>query len=63
MNLLLSCPPVYHLPGTWTECKEPLIHHFKSSTWTCVRSIHGTIGCCPIDMGNIHDFWYRWEGS
>tara|TARA_B100001079_G_C16048345_1_gene355944 strand:- start:1 stop:273 length:273 start_codon:yes stop_codon:yes gene_type:complete len=24
-----ACPPVYHLPGTWTKCKEPLIHHFN----------------------------------
>tara|TARA_B100000427_G_scaffold253020_1_gene216400 strand:+ start:1484 stop:1783 length:300 start_codon:yes stop_codon:yes gene_type:complete len=29
MNIFLSCPPVYHLPGTWTECKEPLIHHLN----------------------------------
>ena len=25
----LSCPPVYHLPGTWTECKKPLINHLN----------------------------------
>ena len=27
--LFLSCPPVYHLPGTWTECKTPLIKHLN----------------------------------
>ena len=27
--LFLSCPPVYHLPGTWTECKTPLINHLN----------------------------------
>ena len=27
--IFLSCPPVYHLPGTWTECKTPLINHFN----------------------------------
>ena len=26
-NLFLSCPPVYHLPGTWTKCEQPLIPH------------------------------------
>lgn len=29
--LFLSCPPVYHLPGTWTECKTPLINHLNLS--------------------------------
>ena len=29
MNLLLSCPPVYHLPGTWTKCKGAVIPHFN----------------------------------
>ena len=23
----LSCPPVYHLPGTWTKCKGAIIPH------------------------------------
>tara|TARA_Y200000002_G_scaffold153543_1_gene126937 strand:+ start:895 stop:1197 length:303 start_codon:yes stop_codon:yes gene_type:complete len=27
--IFLSCPPVYHLPGTWTECKKPLINHLN----------------------------------
>ena len=27
--VFLSCPPVYHLPGTWTECKTPLINHLN----------------------------------
>ncbi len=27
--LFLSCPPVYHLPGTWSECKTPLINHLN----------------------------------
>ena len=27
--LFLSCPPVYHLPGTWTECKTPIINHLN----------------------------------
>ncbi len=22
-----ACPPVYHLPGTWTKCKEAIIPH------------------------------------
>jgi len=26
-NLFLSCPPVYHLPGTWTECPHTIIPH------------------------------------
>tara|TARA_Y100000766_G_C18300455_1_gene315951 strand:+ start:74 stop:286 length:213 start_codon:yes stop_codon:yes gene_type:complete len=26
MNLFLSCPPVYTLPGTWTKC-DTLIPH------------------------------------
>ena len=26
-NLFLSCPPVYHLPGTWTKCEQQLIPH------------------------------------
>ena len=25
--IFLSCPPVYHLPGTWNECKEAIIPH------------------------------------
>ena len=25
--IFLSCPPVYHLPGTWTKCKEAIIPH------------------------------------
>ena len=25
--IFLSCPPVYHLPGTWKECKGALIPH------------------------------------
>ena len=29
--IFLSCPPVYHLPGTWTECKTPLINHLNLS--------------------------------
>lgn len=29
--LFLSCPPVYHLPGTWTKCKAPLINHLNLS--------------------------------
>tara|TARA_B100001057_G_C22643811_1_gene869291 strand:- start:136 stop:363 length:228 start_codon:yes stop_codon:yes gene_type:complete len=27
MNLLLSCPPVYNLPGTWSKCDHALIPH------------------------------------
>ena len=27
-NLFLSCPPVYHLPGTWTECPHTIIPHY-----------------------------------
>mgnify|MGYP001156740245 FL=1 len=27
--IFLSCPPVYHLPGTWTKCKTPLINHLN----------------------------------
>ena len=27
MNLLLSCPPVYHLSGTWSKCDHALIPH------------------------------------
>ena len=30
--IFLSCPPVYHLPGTWTECKTPLINHLNLTT-------------------------------
>tara|TARA_B100001996_G_C18610775_1_gene573600 strand:- start:709 stop:1008 length:300 start_codon:yes stop_codon:yes gene_type:complete len=22
-----ACPPVYHLPGTWTKCKGAIIQH------------------------------------
>tara|TARA_B100000700_G_scaffold317006_1_gene407540 strand:- start:754 stop:1023 length:270 start_codon:yes stop_codon:yes gene_type:complete len=25
--IFLSCPPVYHLPGTWTKCKGAIIPH------------------------------------
>ncbi len=25
--IFLSCPPVYHLPGTWNECKGAIIPH------------------------------------
>ena len=25
--IFLSCPPVYHLPGTWKECKGAIIPH------------------------------------
>ena len=25
--IFLSCPPVYHLPGTWTKCKDAIIPH------------------------------------
>jgi len=25
--IFLSCPPVYHLPGTWNKCKEAIIPH------------------------------------
>ncbi len=25
--MFLSCPPVYHLPGTWTKCKDAIIPH------------------------------------
>ena len=27
MNLLLSCPPVYTLPGTWTKCNAIIPHY------------------------------------
>ena len=29
MNLFLSCPPVYTLPGTWTKC-DALIPHYNA---------------------------------
>ncbi len=25
----LSCPPVYHLPGTWTKCKGAIVSHLN----------------------------------
>ena len=27
--IFLSCPPVYHLPGTGSKCKTPLINHLN----------------------------------
>tara|TARA_B100000945_G_scaffold278249_1_gene243915 strand:- start:141 stop:407 length:267 start_codon:yes stop_codon:yes gene_type:complete len=27
--VLISCPPVYHLPGTWTKCKGAVINHLN----------------------------------
>ena len=29
--ILLSCPPVYHLPGTWNKCNA-LIPHYTANT-------------------------------
>ena len=25
--IFLSCPPVYHLPGTWTKCAGAIVPH------------------------------------
>lgn len=27
--IFLSCPPVYTLPGTWSECRHALIPHME----------------------------------
>ena len=27
MNLFISCPPVYTLPGTWTKCNAIIPHY------------------------------------
>ena len=42
-NLFLSCPPVYHLPGTWTKCEQPLIPHGNLSGLTGDNLIIGAI--------------------
>ena len=42
-NLFLSCPPVYHLPGTWTKCEQPLIPHGSLSGLTGDNLIIGAI--------------------
>ena len=39
----LSCPPVYHLPGTWTTCKTPLIPHGNFPGLTGEQMIIGVI--------------------
>ena len=42
-NLFLSCPPVYHLPGTWTKCEQQLIPHGNLSGLTGDNLIIGAI--------------------
>ena len=42
-NLFLSCPPVYHLPGTWTKCEQPLIPHGNLQGLTGDNLIIGAI--------------------
>ena len=42
-NLFLSCPPVYHLPGTWTKCEQQLIPHGNLSGLTGDNLIIGSI--------------------
>tara|TARA_R100001460_G_scaffold76618_1_gene117588 strand:- start:174 stop:491 length:318 start_codon:yes stop_codon:yes gene_type:complete len=44
--IFLSCPPVYHLPGTWTKCKEPLIHHGNLPGLSGDQMVIGVIIMC-----------------
>ena len=33
-DLLLSCPPVYTLPGTWTKCNAIIPHYNADPNFT-----------------------------
>ena len=39
MNLFLSCPPVYTLPGTWTKCNAVIPHYNADPNFTFGISI------------------------
>ena len=30
--IFISCPPIYHLPGTWTRCNALIPHYNSNST-------------------------------
>ena len=38
-DLLLSCPPVYTLPGTWTKCNALIPHYNADPNMTLGISI------------------------
>ena len=38
-DLLLSCPPVYTLPGTWTKCNAIIPHYNANPNFTFAISI------------------------
>ena len=38
-DLLLSCPPVYTLPGTWTKCNALIPHYNADPNFTLGISI------------------------
>ena len=38
-DLLLSCPPVYTLPGTWTKCTAIIPHYNADPNFTFGISI------------------------
>ena len=38
-DLLLSCPPVYTLPGTWTKCNAIIPHYNANPNATFAISI------------------------
>ena len=38
-DLLLSCPPVYTLPGTWTKCNAIIPHYNADPNFTFGISI------------------------
>ena len=37
--ILLSCPPVYTLPGTWTKCNALIPHYNANTNFTFAISI------------------------
>ena len=39
MNLFISCPPVYTLPGTWTKCNAIIPHYNADPNITLAISV------------------------
>ena len=44
-DLLLSCPPVYTLPGTWTKCNAIIPHYNAAPNITFGISILVILYC------------------
>ena len=57
-NLFLSCPPVYHLPGTWTKCEQPLIPHGNLQGLTGDNLIIGAIVLAVVFSSSLWNTCY-----